>query len=125
MRSYFGRMNPTVRGLALVALVALVIVLLQLEATLTALFLLARIAFFIAIAVFLYLLWRERRGDIGVWSRRAQWTFYGAVALLIADLGWFSLGGGHQGLDAVAFVVVLVLGGFSVWRVWRDQHSYS
>lgn len=124
MRRFFGRMNPTLRGLLIVAVVAAVVVVLQLQTTLTALFLLARIAFFIAIAVFLYLLWRERRGDIGMWSKRAQWTFYGAVALVIADLGWFSLGGGHQGLDAFAFVVVLIVGAFAIWRVWRDQHTY-
>jgi ABC-type nickel/cobalt efflux system permease component RcnA len=125
MRRWLGNVNPTIRGLVIVALIAVVIVVLQLEATLTALFLLARIAFFIAIAFFLYMLWRERRGDISAWGRRPQWTFYGAVGLLIADLGWFSLGGGHSGLDAFAFVVVLILGAFSVWRVWRDQHTYS
>ena len=124
MRGAFGRMNPTARGLAIVALVALVVVVLQLEATLAALFLLARIAFFVAIAAFLYFWWRERRGEIGTWPSRAQWTFYGAAGVVIADLGWFSLGGGHQGLNAIAFVVVLVLGGFALWRVWRDQHSY-
>lgn len=125
MRRRFSEMNPTVRGLVIVALVALVIVILQLQATLGALFLLARIAFFLAIAFFLYMVWRERRGDISTWSRRAQWAFYGAVALVIADLAWFSVGGGHSGLDAFVFVVVLLAGGFSIWRVWRDQHSYS
>lgn len=118
-------MNPLVRGLALVALVAVVIVVLQLQATLTALFLLARIAFFLAAAFFLYMLWRERRADIELWSKRAQWTFYGAAGLVVVDFGWFVLGGGHQGLDALAFVVVLVAGGFSLWRVWRDQHTYG
>ncbi len=122
---FLRQMNPLVRGLALVALVAVVIVVLQLQATLTALFLLARIAFFLAAAFFLYMLWRERRADIGLWSKRAQWAFYGAAGLVVVDFGWFVLGGGHQGLDALAFVVVLVAGGFSLWRVWRDQHTYS
>ncbi|HEY6055988.1 MAG TPA: hypothetical protein VIU86_18810 [Gaiellaceae bacterium] len=125
MKGFFSRMNPTVRGLAIVALVAAVVVVLQLQATLTALFLIARIAFFIAIAAFLYFLWRDRRGDISMWSKRAQWTFYGAVALVIADLGWFSLGGGHQGLDAFAFFVVLILGGLAIFRIWREQHRYG
>jgi hypothetical protein len=125
MRRRFSNLNPTVRGLVIVALVAVVIVILQLQATLGALFLIARIAFFLAIAFFLYMVWRERRGDISMWSRRAQWTFYGAIALVVADLAWFSVGGGHAGLDALAFVVVLVAGGFSIWRVWRDQHTWS
>jgi hypothetical protein len=125
MRRFLGQMNPLVRGLAIVALVAVVVVVLQLQATLTALFLLARIAFFLAAAFFVYMLWRERRADIGRWSQRAQWAFYGAAGLLVVDFGWFVLGGGHQGLDALAFVVVLIACGFSLWRVWRDQHTYG
>lgn len=125
MRRYFGRMNPLVRGLLIIALVAVVVVVLQLQATLSALFLLARIAFFLAAAFFVYMLWRERRSDIAEWSRRAQWVFYGAAALLVVDFGWFVLGGGHQGLDALAFFLVLAAGGFAMWRVWRDEHTYG
>ena len=125
MRGVFGRMNPFARGMAIVLAIALVIWGLQLGATLTALFLIAQIAFFLAIAFFLYMVWRERRGDIGMWSRRAQWVFYGSIGLLVADVGWFVLGGGHGGLDAFAFVVVLLLAGFAAFRVWRDQHTYG
>lgn len=125
MRRYVSNMNPLVRGLAIVALIALVVVVLQLQATLTALFLLARIAFFLAMAFFVFMLWRERRDDIGGWPRRAQWTFYGAAGLLAADVGWFVLGGGHAGLDALAFFLVLLAGGFAIWRVWREQHTYG
>ena len=57
-------MNPTLRGFLVIALIAVVIVVLQLETTLTALFLLARIAFFLAIAYFVYLMWRDRREAI-------------------------------------------------------------
>ena len=50
-----------------------VIVVLQLQATLTALYLLARIAFFLAIAFFVFLLWRDRReDDLDVARARAQ-----------------------------------------------------
>ena len=125
MKRWIANVNPFLRGMAIVALIAVVVVVLQLQATLAALYLLARIAFFLAIAFFLYMVWRERRGDIAMWSRRAQWVFYGAVALLVADVAWFVLGGGHRGLDALAFLVVLAVGGFSIWRVWRDQHTFS
>jgi hypothetical protein len=123
MKRYLANMNPLVRGLLIVALVALVV--LQLQATLTALFLLARIAFFLAAAFFVYMLWRERRSDIDNWSQRARWVFYGAAALLFVDVGWFVVGGGHQGLDALAFFVVLGGGAYAMWRTWRDQHTYS
>ena len=65
-------MNPTLRGFLVIALIAAVIVVLQLESTLTALFLIAQIAFFLAIAFFVYLVWRERRGrDLDVVEPRA------------------------------------------------------
>jgi CDP-diglyceride synthetase len=117
-------MNPFVRGLLLVGAVALVVVVLQLQATLTALFLLAQIAFFLAIAFFVYLVWRERRDDIETWSRRAKVAFYGAALLIVADLAAFFLGR-PSGRDALAFFLVLIICGFAMFRVWRDQHSYG
>ena len=123
MRRLIADMNPFVRGMLLIALIAGAVVVLQLYQTLTALFLIARIAFFLAIAFFFYLLWRERRSDIATWSRRAQAVFYGAVLLIVADLGVF-FWRGASGLDAVAFLVVLGLAGFSIWRVWKDERTY-
>ncbi len=117
-------MNPTVRGFLLIALVAIVIVVLQLQATLVALSLLAQIAFLLAIAFFVYLVWREQRGDISLWPTRSRVTFYGAALLIVVDVGayWFERPGG---MDAVAFVLVLGISAVSMWRVWRDQHAYA
>ncbi|HKP19355.1 MAG TPA: hypothetical protein VJT84_12825 [Gaiellaceae bacterium] len=119
-----SRINPTLRGFLIIALVSLVIVVLQLQATLDALYLIARIAFLLAIAFFIYLVWRERRGEIGMWPARAQWVFYGAALLIVADIGALSFLD-ETGLDAVIFVAVLGMCGFSMWRVWRDQHTYG
>jgi hypothetical protein len=124
MRRFIADMNPLVRGFLVIAAIALVIVVLQLQATLAALFVIARIAFFLAIAFFLFLVWRERRGDISMWSRRAQWVFYGAVALAVADIAVFIVRGA-SGRDALAFFVVLGVCGFSIWRVWRDEHRLA
>jgi hypothetical protein len=124
MRRWLGDMNPTLRGFLIIAVIALVIVVLSLQATLVSLFLIARIAFFLAVAFFVYLLWRERRSDIAMWSKRAQVVFYGAALLIVADLAvlfWR----GISGPDALAFFVVLALCGFSMFRVWRDEHSYG
>ena len=55
-----SRINPTLRGFLIIAAIAAVVVALQLQSTLTALFVLARIAFLLAIAFFVYLVWRER-----------------------------------------------------------------
>jgi len=101
-----------------------VIVVLQLQATLVALSLLAQIAFLLAIAFFVYLVWREQRSDIATWSSRARVTFYGAAVLIVVDIGayWFVR---PAGLDAVAFLAVLALAAFSMYRVWRDQRTYA
>ena len=124
MRGFFSRMNPTLRGFLILALVALVVVVLQLESTLVALTLIARIAFILAIAFFVYLVWRERREEIGMWPRRATMAFYGAAVIAVADLVvyWY---GGATGLQVIAFVAVLVLCGFAMFRIWRDQHHYG
>ena len=93
---------------------------------LNSLLLIARIAFFIAIAFFLFLLWRERRDEISTWGRRSQAVFYGAVALAVANIGIATLTAyPHGGLELLVFVVVLVASGYSLWRVWRQEHTYG
>jgi hypothetical protein len=119
-----SRINPTVRGFLIIAAIAAVIVVLRLQATLTALFLLARIAFLLAIAFFVFLMWRERRGAIEVWPGRARAVFYGSALLIVADIAAISFVN-ESGPDAVAFVAVLALAGFAMWRTWKDQHTYS
>jgi hypothetical protein len=124
MRRLFTDMNPFARGLLIVGAIALVVVVLQLYTTLTALFLIARIAFFLAIAFFVFLMWRERRSEIGMWSTRAQVAFYGAALLAVVDLGaYFTVGA--SGPDALAFLLVLIICGFAMFRVWRDEARYA
>ena len=124
MKNPFANMNPTLRGFLIVGLIALAVVVLELYQTLRALFILARVAFLLAIAFFVYLVWRERRHDIGLWPDRARWVFYGAAVLIVLDfLVWFVQG--IPGSDALAFVLVLLLCGYSMVRTWRDQHNYS
>jgi len=124
MSSFFSRMNPTLRGFLIILAIVGVIVVLQLEATLSALLIIARIAFILAIAFFIYLMWRERREEISAWPVRARIVFYGAALLAVADLGadWY---GGAHGIQIIAFLAVLVLSGLALWRTWRDQHTYS
>ncbi|HEY5059138.1 MAG TPA: hypothetical protein VII51_08985 [Gaiellaceae bacterium] len=124
MSRFFSRLNPTLRGFLILAAIAAVVVALQLQNTLTALLVLARIAFLLAIAFFIFLMWRERRTEIATWPLRARAVFYGAALLAVADLGvnWY---GGARGLQVLAFVAVLALSGFGMWRVWRHQHTYG
>lgn len=123
MKSFLSE-HPTLRGFLIIGAIAAVIVALSLQPTLGVLFLIVQIAFLVAIAFFVYRFWRERRGDIALWPRRAYAAFYGAAILAVVSLVvYFVLGAG--GIGAVAFLVILALCGFSMWRVWRDQHTYS
>lgn len=123
--SIFSRINPMMRGFLIIALIALVVVALKLQATLTALFLIARIAFFLAVAFFVYLMWRERRSDIEMWSGRSRVVFYGSALLVVADVAASIVFGLASGLDTLAFILVLGLCGLSMFRVWRDEHTYT
>ena len=116
--------NPTVRGLALVAVVAFLVVLFSLEETLATVGGLLRIAFFLAVAFFLFLLWRERRGDIETWSERGRYVFYGAIALAVLDIGML-IGLSPDGYEVLAFAGVLVACAWAIVRTWRDEHRYS
>ena len=124
MKRFWSDMNPTLRGFLIILAITGLIVALSLYQTLAALYVIARIAFFIAIAVFIFLVWRERRSAISSWSTRSQTVFYGAALLIVTDLGVF-FWRGISGPDALAFFVVLGVSVFSMWRVWRDEHSYG
>jgi small-conductance mechanosensitive channel len=124
MRGFFSRMNPTVRGFLIIVAICAVVLVLQLQNTLIALTIIARVAFILAIAFFVYLVWRERRADIAVWPRRASIAFYAAAIILVADIAVYWYGGAH-GLQVLAFVAVLAGCGFAMFRIWRDMHHYT
>ncbi len=124
MKRFLADLNPTVRGLAIVALVAAVIVVLSLESVLSTVSGLLRIVFFLAIAFFLFLVWRDRRSDIEAWSDRSRYVFYGAIVLAVVDVGAF-IGLSPSGPDALAFFLVLAACAYAGVRVWRQEHTYS
>ena len=123
----FRDLNPTLRGFLVIAAIAGIIFALNLERTLVSLSLILRIVFFLAIAVVVYMFWRDRlRLEIATWSQRSRVIFYGAGVLILVDVGaYFWPGRTTRGLDAVAFIVVLMIAGFSMWRTWRDQRTYT
>ena len=123
MSRFFSRINPFLRGLLILAAIAGIVVVFQLWRTLEALQILMRVAFVLAIAYFIFLTWREQREGISMWSTRARWVFYGAAVVAVADVGvyWY---GGAVGYQVIAFVAVLALCGFAMFRTWRDQHTY-
>ena len=124
MKRFVSDMNPTLRGFLIIALIAGVVVVLSLESVLATVGGLLRIAFFLAIALFLFLLWREKRGDIETWSDRSRNVFYAAVILAVVDIGAL-IGLGASGPDALAFFLVLGACAYAVFRIWRDEHTYG
>ena len=124
MRRWLADMNATLRGFLIIIGIVLVVIVLNQQTTLLSLVLLTRIAFFLAIAFFVYLMWRERRGDISTWPGRAQFAFYGGALLILVAIAAFIIYGA-SGRTALAFFVILALCGFSMFRVWRDQHTYG
>jgi purine-cytosine permease-like protein len=123
LRQLWERIPRIVRGLGLIALVAVVVVVLSLEPVLATVGGLLRIAFFLAVAFFLFLLWRERRGDLEAWSDWNRKVFYGAFILAAVAIG-MAIGLGIPGQDAFALVLVLAACVFVAVRVWRLEHRY-
>jgi hypothetical protein len=116
-----NRISPFVRNLAILALVALAIVILNQETALATASVLLRVAFLIAIAVVAYFFWRDfARREIETWPGRDQWIFYGAVGLFVVDLGWYFLA--HlSGRDALAFILVAAGCAYAAIRTWLNQ----
>jgi len=124
MRRLWSDLNPTLRGFLIIALIALLVIVLNLYITLAVLYAIAGIAFFLAIAFFVYLLWRERREEISTWPTHAKIAFYGGALVIVVALGGYFTER-PSGLDALGFVLVLGVAGFAMFRTWKDQHTYG
>jgi small-conductance mechanosensitive channel len=116
--------RPTLRGFLIIGAIVLVIMLLNLYTAALAIGMLLRIAFFLAVAFFVYLVWRERREEIATWSRREIVVFYGSALLIVAVIGLY-FWRGWPGYEELGFIAVVACSGFAMWRVWRDRHHYG
>ena len=132
MKRFFTEMNPTLRGFLIIAAIVAAIVSLRPAAiTFAIVWTLAQILFLIAIAYFVYRWWREHRGEIGLWSRRAKWAFYAAWWLVVVELALASslaqllLGLDLRGMTLLAWLVGLAIGIYAMWRIWQDEHTYG
>ncbi|HUF01605.1 MAG TPA: hypothetical protein VMN35_04190 [Gaiellaceae bacterium] len=124
MRGLWDRIPPLARGFGIVAAIALVVVVLSLEPVVATVGGLLRIAFFLAIAFFLFLLWRERRGDLEVWSEWNRRLFYLAILLAVVAIGMAIGLGLPESRDLLALILVLAACAFVIVRVWRLEHRH-
>jgi small-conductance mechanosensitive channel len=113
--------SSLVRGLVAIAVFSAIIVALSLEESVVTAGALVRVAFFFAVAFFLFLMWKERRSDIETWPDLAKRVFYGAIVLAVVDVGVY-LGVGANGPESIAFLVVLAACGWALVRTWRAHH---
>jgi carbon starvation protein CstA len=125
VRQLWERIPPLARGLGIVAIVAVIVVVLSLEPVVATVGGIVRIAFFLAIAFFLFLVWRERRGDLEAWSERNRRLFYAAIVLAVVAIGMWIGYGLREGQDALALLLVLAGCVYAVVRVWRLEHRYD
>ena len=123
------RTNGTLRGFLIIIAVAAALTALGTigDIGLGVVFLALRIAFIVVIALFLLRLWRSNREEISTWRRRSRVVFYGGAALGLVNLVASILLPGYPtgGVEALVFFFVLAASGFSMWRVWRDEHTYG
>jgi hypothetical protein len=116
-------LSPFIRNLAILAVIALAIVLLNQETALATASTLLRFAFFIVIGVVAYFFWRDiGRREIDTWPSRSARVFYAAVALLVVDIGWWVVVG-VVGRDVVAALVVAAICLYVGVTTWRAQRS--
>ena len=118
--------SPSLRAFGILVLIAAVVTALQIGAGLEVILVFLQVLFLLAIVYVLFTLWRRRREEIAMWSRRSRVVFYGGAALAVAAIGlafspWFPT----SGLDTVVFLVAVAAGIFAMWRVWRDEHTYG
>ena len=61
-----------------------------------------------------------------MWDARSRVVFYGAVTLAVANLAISILTAYPDiGLQTLGFIGVFVACGYSLWRIWRQQHTYG
>jgi hypothetical protein len=124
VRRLWDSIPPLARGLGLVAIVAVIVVVLSLEPVVATVGGILRIAFFLAIAFFLFLVWRERRGDLEVWSDWNRRLFYAAIGLAVVAIGLAIGWGLPASRDALALILAVACCAYVVYRVWRLEHRY-
>ena len=116
--------RPTLRGFLIIVAIVLTVMVLNLYVALFTVAAILRIVFFLAVAFFIFLMWRERRDEISVWSARERAVFYGSAVLIVFAVGSYYLRG-WPGYEELGFIGIVGCAGYAMFRVWRGRRTYS
>jgi uncharacterized protein involved in cysteine biosynthesis len=116
----------TLRNVAIIAVVALLIALAPGGGTgLSVALWILTVAFFAAIAFMGYRMYREYRFTIDSLSALEKWVAYGSIGIAFvtftATRRLFSIGGG----GVLVWIALLGLASFGIYWVWRHQSQYG
>jgi len=115
----------TLRNLAIVAIVALLIALAPGGGTgLSVALWILTVAFFAAIAFLGYRLYREHRFTLDSLSTVERWVLYGSIGLAFVTFT-ASQRLLHTGLGVLVWIGLLGLASFGVFWVWRHSREYG
>jgi small-conductance mechanosensitive channel len=116
--------RPTLRGFLIIIAIVVTVMVLNLYVALFTVAMILRIVFFLAVAFFVFLMWRERREEISAWSTRERVVFYGSALLIVAALGSY-FWRGLPDYEPLAFIGILAGAGYAMFRIWRGRHTYT
>jgi small-conductance mechanosensitive channel len=116
--------RPTLRGFLIIIAIVVTVMVLNLYVALFTVAMILRIVFFLAVAFFVFLMWRERRDEISAWSTRERVVFYGSALLIVAALGSY-FWRGLPDYEPLAFIGILAGAGYAMFRIWRGRHTYT
>jgi FtsH-binding integral membrane protein len=125
MRSATPRIDPFVRNLLVVAVVAAVVTAIgrTSERVLSALYLVASLALIVGLIALAYRVWRENRGTFSLMSTRLRLALYGSVVGLVLVIATSSLWVSSL-LTSILFFVLVGGLGYVIWRVWEESRRY-
>ena len=125
MRSATPRIDPFVRNLLVVAVVAAGVTAIgrTSERVLSALYLVASLALIVGLIALAYRVWRENRGTFSLMSTRLRLALYGSVVGLVLVIATSSLWVSSL-LTSILFFVLVGGLGYVIWRVWEESRRY-
>jgi hypothetical protein len=119
------RIDPFVRNLGIVALVAAAITAIgeTSQRVLSALYTIASFALIAGLLLLAYRVWRENRGTFSLMSTKLRLALYGSVAGLVVVIASSSLWV-HDLVTSLLFFVLIGVLGYVIWRVWEESRRY-